>query len=250
EYQKRGAVHLHAIVRLDGVSPDGAVVAPPAEMTTEFLAQGLRAARAAAVVSCPELAVLGRADTAIRWGTELDVRPMTGAAGEPTAELVALYVAKYAVKSSESLGLPNGRIDEDADIERLAVPSHVRSLVRACWVLGARHEFAGLKLQDNAMKLGFGGHFLTKSRAYSTTFGALEEVRRNYARRRHNADGDEGPDAWDPPDDEDQGRRVAEWHYLGWGYHTIGEAYLASSAAAQARAMRKVAWEEMTSWVA
>jgi len=36
---------------------------------------------------------------------------------------------------------------------------------------------AGLKLRDRAHGLGFGGHFLTKSRRYSTTMGALRAVR-------------------------------------------------------------------------
>jgi hypothetical protein len=69
EYQLRGAIHVHAIARIDAAPTEGdpnAVAAPPAEFTTEHLEAGVRAARASAVIECPELAALGRADTSIR----------------------------------------------------------------------------------------------------------------------------------------------------------------------------------------
>lgn len=40
EYQRRGAVHFHAVIRLDG--PDGAEDAPPAWATTELLTDAIR----------------------------------------------------------------------------------------------------------------------------------------------------------------------------------------------------------------
>src|SRR5438876_9998055 len=62
EYQRRGAIHFHAIIRLDAAPPadDPEVVAPPpAQFTTEILEKAIRAARDSAVVPCPELAALG-----------------------------------------------------------------------------------------------------------------------------------------------------------------------------------------------
>ena len=41
---------------------------------------------------------------------------------------------------------------------------------------------ADLNLARHAHRLGFGGHFLTKSRRYSTTFGALRDARVHVAR--------------------------------------------------------------------
>jgi len=38
---------------------------------------------------------------------------------------------------------------------------------------------------------------------------------------------------------------VASWHYLGSGYQTTGEAWLAASAAARAREARRIAKEEL-----
>ena len=51
-------------------------------------------------------------------------------------------------------------------------------MIRTAWALGHLPEFADLKLWKWAHMLGFRGHFSTKSRAYSTTLGALRDVRR------------------------------------------------------------------------
>ena len=52
------------------------------------------------------------------------------------------------------------------------------------------------------------------------------------------------PDAWGRPED-DQAVIVASWVYVGAGYTTEGERWLALSAAARAREQRQVAWEEL-----
>ena len=92
--------------------------------------------------------------------------------------------------------------------------------------------------------LGFGGHFSSKSRRYSTTLGALRRARVAYAiRRRH---GDTLPlDAWGRPADDQAVIVVATWSYIGSGYQTTGEAWLAASAAARAREARRIAKEEL-----
>ena len=99
EYQRRGAIHFHAIIRLDAAPPVGdpeAVAPPPAAFTVEVLEQAVRAVRDSAVVSCPELAALGRSDTSIRWGDAIDVRAIAGGGpGDLTHEAVAAYVAEY-----------------------------------------------------------------------------------------------------------------------------------------------------------
>ena len=92
--------------------------------------------------------------------------------------------------------------------------------------------------------LGFGGHFSTKSRRYSTTLGALRRARVAYAIRRRR--GDTLPlDAWGRPEDDQAVIVVASWHFLGLGYQTTGEAWLAASAAARAREARRIAKEEL-----
>src|SRR2546427_379664 len=88
-------------------------------------------------------------------------------------------------------------------------------------------RFKDLKLLEHAHGLGFGGHFLSKSRAYSTTMGALRAARQRFARSRGAGDAGAVLDAWGRPEDEDLVERRANWFYLGWGYRTVGEAWLA-----------------------
>jgi hypothetical protein len=161
EYQRRGAVHFHAIIRLDAAPPADnpeAVAPPPAAFTTEILEKAVRAVRDSVVVDCPELAALARSDTSIRWGEAIDVRAIAGGGpGDLTHEAVASYASKYLVKGSEALGLPQRRIDDHEDIDALAAPEHVRRLVWACCVLSRRQDMAGLKLRERAHGLGLGG---------------------------------------------------------------------------------------------
>ena len=57
-------------------------------------------------------------------------------------------------------------------------------------------------------------------------------------------------DAWAPAEDDQAVIVVASWHYLGSGYQSTGEAWLATSAAARAREERRVAREELRSTTA
>ena len=57
-------------------------------------------------------------------------------------------------------------------------------LVRAAWELGGRPELEGLRLRAWAHMLGFGGHWSTKSRRYSTTLRALRRAGCLRQRRR------------------------------------------------------------------
>jgi hypothetical protein len=251
EYQRRGAIHFHAIVRIDAAPPEGdpnAVAPPPEEFTTVQLEAAVRAARASAVVDCPQLGSLGRADTSIRWGGQIDIRAIRGGGpGELSNEVVAVYVAKYATKFSEALGLPQRALGDDDNVDDLEAPEHVKRLAWACVVLGAKEELVGLKLRQHAHGLGFGGHFLTKSRAYSTTMGELRRVRREYQRRQ--VAGDQGVvlDAWGRPESEGLVEVRASWRYAGWGYLSHGEAWMASTAAARARERRQIGREELRS---
>jgi hypothetical protein len=53
-------------------------------------------------------------------------------------------------------------------------------------------------------------------------------------------------DAWGRPKEDDQAAVViATWRYVGSGYPSTGEAWLAASAAARAREERRIAREEL-----
>ena len=81
--------------------------------------------------------------------------------------------------------------------------------------------------------LGFGGHFLTKSRRYSITFRLLRDERAIWQRKQTGSDSP-----------EDTILLVGFLSYAGTGWHTTGDALLANSAAAQARERARVAREE------
>jgi hypothetical protein len=254
EYQKRGAVHFHSIIRLDAATNGGCLVGvapPPAGFTAELLEAAVRQAAQAVAVPCPTLDEDQGMTLTAHWGEQLDVRHITEASDdkELSAEQVAGYVAKYATKGTEAVGVTLDHRVGEVELEGLDVPTHVAELVRACLELGARPSLASLRLRKWAHMLGFGGHFSTKSRHYSTTLGALRRARAAYAIRRRR--GNSLPlDAWGRAEDDQAVFVVASWSYLGSGYQSTGEAWLAASAAARAREERRIAKEELRTMTA
>lgn len=101
EYQKRGLVHFHAVIRLDG--PDGSTQPPPSYTTVAVLTDAIRAAAPRARISVTSDAV---GERELTWGQQLDVREIAafGTDAEVTDQAVAAYVAKYATKSADASG--------------------------------------------------------------------------------------------------------------------------------------------------
>ena len=79
EYQRRGLVHFHAVIRLDG--PDGPTDPPPAALTLDALRDAITSAARAAMLTTtrPDGTPL-----VVAWGAQLDLRPVTSTA---TAQL-------------------------------------------------------------------------------------------------------------------------------------------------------------------
>jgi hypothetical protein len=176
----------------------------------------------------------------LRWGTQLDVQPISAFdQGDITEAAVASYVAKYATKAAETTGTVDRRIGNKEALELLDVPEHPARLIAACLDLHALYP--DRKLRDWAHMLGFRGHFSTKSRRYSTTLGALRQVRADYRAAQHRA-------ALGLPDldDTDEGTTLtlAHWTYAGHG-HTPGESWLAASIARDIRESRTAAREAL-----
>jgi hypothetical protein len=249
EFQRRGAIHFHAVIRLDAATDcrcPGCLTSPPQPFTAGLLEDALRLAVPAVRVPCPPLDDDGPSRYA-RWGQQLDVHNITQGEdpGELSAEQVAGYIAKYASKATESFGSGLDRRLTADHLDHLnGLPAHVAELVRAAWELGGRPELEGLRLRAWAHMLGFRGHWSTKSRRYSTTFTVLRRARVQFAKRRRTRDG-VPLDAWDRPEDDQVVIVIASWVYVGSGYATEGERWLALSAAARAREQRQVAREEL-----
>nr|WP_202448454.1 replication initiator protein RepSA [Streptomyces sp. SID2999] len=236
EFQKRGAVHFHAVIRLDG--PDGPDSAPPAWASIAVLDDAIRAA--AARVSVPVPASGEHPARVLRWGTQVDVQAI-GALGreELTEQAVASYVAKYATKAAETTGTVDHRIGELAELDRLPLPEHTRRLIEACWDLD--DAYPDRMLARWAHMLGFRGHFSTKSRSFSTTLGALRQVRADYRARQERRERGLSEDL---DDTEGSTLVLAHWTYAGQG-HTRGESWLAASIAKEIRVNRETAREAL-----
>ena len=301
EFQARGAVHFHALVRLDGVSADDpqAIVPPPAGFTAADLDDALRAAATQIAFTTPDHP--DRPDGwHVTWGQQLDIRTISLSGGDVTDGMVAGYLAKYATKSTEVTGHRSTRLDTDT-IGDYADPDgdHTARLIDACWRLGrpthtptplgdrprdhrprpgfgdpwecpdcgAHTRYAACpvcvadrqaaldtspkkpattnpyaRLRRWAHMLGFGGHFLTKARRYSVTFQLLRDTRVTYRRHEHQEQ-KAGHTRTDHT--EETTLIIGTLTFAGTGWKTTGDALLANTAAALARARQTTGREEL-----
>jgi hypothetical protein len=202
EFQRRGVVHFHVVIRVDGPGDPGAD--PPRECTAAMLERVVRSA-------AREIEFQAEART-IRWGREIVVVPLDAA----EVGRAAGYVAKYATKATETAagGVLIPRVRSRREIRALRLPPHAKQLVVAAWRAGG---VPGLERARRwAHQFGYGGHTVTKSSDYSVTFAALRAARA----------------AWRA------GRSVSAWTsavvrgmlvYTGRGYLTPAAAWLAAA---------------------
>ena len=202
EFQRRGLVHFHAVVRADG--PDGTSPAIDAD------------ALAAACLTAARSVEIRHARGTVRWGTELDVQVIKR---DGPLTHVASYVAKYATKEPAMHPGLLARILSEADLKSRNLPPHLFNMVATTWSLGVAPELSDLGLRRHAHHLGYSGHFLTKSRGYSTTFSALRDARAEWHRQR-------GGEA----SESDTTKRLSA---VGRGWANEGEALFAAAQARQ-----------------
>ncbi|MEV4066286.1 replication initiator [Nonomuraea dietziae] len=217
EYQRRGVVHFHAVIRLDG--PGGPTAPPPAWATADVLEQAVR--HATRVVSALIPAIDDQPARLFKWGAQLDIRPIT-LDGDLTEQAVAGYIAKYATKAAECVDTLDRRINPLDNLNVFNLRDHAKRLIAECLRLGAIEDLADLRLTQWAHMLGFRGHFSTRSRRYSTTLGALRAAREDHARDHEITTGRL------PLFDEDTVLVISEWTYAGKG-HSVGDQLLAAA---------------------
>ncbi|MFJ9892181.1 replication initiator [Streptomyces sp. NPDC091280] len=226
EYQKRAAVHIHAVVRLDG--PNGPDDEPPAWGTIDLLTDAVLASARRVLVRTPYSPAVG--ELALRWGAQADARPLHADSDGPDDDAVAAYVAKYVTKGASETGAgTDHKVTTWDDIDTAPVSAHVRTLMRTCWRLGGLPEYEPLNLRTWTHTLGYRGHILTKSRAYSTTYAALR------AERAHHMGHADLPDA------------ITErnWRYVDSG-HTPGAALIAAGIAEDLATNREAVHDAMS----
>jgi hypothetical protein len=130
------------------------------------------------------------------WGSQVDTRAITDVASRDSVraarlvhpEQVAAYLAKYLTKATEDFGLP-ARVRSVGHARLAGASAHAIRIIETAQDLAAEHDAYG-RLLANLATLGYRGHPITKSRAYSVTFGQIRRVRRRVRRRfRHNPAG-------------------------------------------------------------
>ena len=176
EYQRRGLVHFHLVLRADG--PEADFSAPPTWIDidllhTEFLE----------VIS--RFQVVGLSGQVIRWGSQFDIKNLV----DDRSDLrVASYVAKYATKSTgDSIALAR-RFDYRSEIDELRIDPHLKEMTMMAWDLATRPDLESLNLRQHAHNLGFTGQLITKSRHFSTTFKELRGSRREHMAQFNESD--------------------------------------------------------------
>lgn len=238
EPQRRGAMHFHALIRLDGPTAEGIGAPAPANVAAGDLARIAQQAARQVEYTAPAVDDTDRARV-LRFGTQIDARAVrTGsrpdAPGEHLrAEQVAGYIAKYSTKDA-------GTTAGGAWHLRL-METHCESLhARAMAADGKESPYVLLKKW--AHMLGFRGHFSSKSRCYSVTLGSLRR-----ARHRWQQLASESRRTGEPIDTADLERRlladdeddttlvVGSWSYVGSGWRNESETALAIAAAGRAR---------------
>jgi len=223
EFQARGLVHFHAIIRLDGAEDRAA--APGVRISPEELCDAIREAAGRARLDGDA----GDGETIhIRLGEQLHTRILAGA--EDGRELspgqVAAYVAKYSCKASHEQITTR---DSDPDRWRdRGIPEHLVQMAAAALRLSKRPGLRGLARWVHM--LGFRGHFVTKSRGYSTTLSELRAARAAYRAGQDRPPGDT---------DDDSMAVLSVWQYLGSGYLNPGDVLLAAGVEASLRAARE-----------
>jgi hypothetical protein len=241
EFQARGLIHVHAVMRLDG--PDGPDSTP--RIGLDALALGHAIGSAASSVRL-EVHPAGHQPVALVWGDQIDTRPITlGAgrddqAGDVHPEMVAAYLSKYLTKSTEDFGLDgHGRVHSATDARYLGASRHAVRIIETAEQLASSGGEVYEPLADRYGTLGYRGHVLTKTRRYSTTFGALRRARaewRQNGRPAHDPAEVRQVGADDDPDG-DAADIVIErsWRFVGVGFFDADTAARALSSAALAR---------------
>jgi hypothetical protein len=258
EYQARGVVHFHAVIRLDAGSRAGeSYMQPPLWFTADRLRQAIESAAAAVRVPVDTHANPTWPGLVLRFGTQVDVKPLRhgdelpGTGRKLSVQAVGNYIAKYATKSLDAPGLPDRPLRSARDLDSLRCHRHYRRMIETAWQLGGgiyipanlrgtAYELCGgtlvparSRLCKWAHMLGHGGHFLTKSRRYSTTFGRLRRDRQDHRRSQRHPQGERDP--WGRPLDDAVVLVLHTWTYAGTGYTTTLGTQLALGSAARAR---------------
>ena len=169
EMQRRGLVHFHCVLRLDG--PDHSTSSAPGWLDIELLSDTL-------VQTIRTIEMVGVDGRGVRWGHQFHLSDLDPAKDD--ALKIANYVAKYAVKTTDGTIDLAYRFSNRRQIECLNIDEHRKALALAAWDLSSDPALEGLHSKLHAHAFGFTGQLITKSRGFTTTFGALRLARAQF----------------------------------------------------------------------
>jgi hypothetical protein len=259
EFQARGVVHAHAVLRIDhpdhhGQGDDQADedrphVPPAIDIPEPVLRAAVEATVARIHIAVPAGPNL---DQELAWGSQAKVDRID-TTDPHSLHKAAGYLAKYTSKSAgDDFGLGDRPLDPTGARLR-GVSAHMQAMIAAAHDLAATvpdlYDGDGQLVDEGYTRitrythqLGFHSHYASKSRRYSTTLTVLRHRRTLYQRAKHRELRGLPPD--EPADELDQGDElVTDWTYEGTGWLTKGDAALADSIAARTREGRQAARE-------
>lgn len=176
EFQRRGLVHFHVVLRLDGAGE--AFSPPPSELTTETLSM--------AIADVVRQFSINTSHGESAWGRQFD---LSDASTLDRGDLrIAGYLAKYATKSTDGTKDFARSFRARSNITSIQGSSHLRQLALTAWDLALEPEFETLNLRAHAHAFGHRGQLITKSRHYSTKFLDLRAARAAYMARESTGD--------------------------------------------------------------
>ena len=238
EFQTRGVIHVHVPVRLDG--PEGADgPAPNVDLDTGDLEDAIKTAADKVTLDTEPL----KDGTVFRlhWGNQVDCRSITDTANRDSdhqatvvhPEQVAAYLAKYLTKATEDFGLPV-KVRSLAHARLAGASPHALRIIETVQRL-AREAPAYARMTEYLATLGYRGHPITKSRAYSITFGQIRRARRIFKSRPAGLDPDADIREVLDEDVPEGFELVSSFVFVGQGYLDLDAAAAAVRSAAHAR---------------
>ena len=172
EVQRRGLIHFHAILRLDG--PEHAESPPPSWLTATLVEEQLR-------VLIPTVRSNGVDHESRRWGSQFDTMVIDPI--DPDLGRVASYLAKYSVKTTDASLDFAYRFKNRSEIVGSKADPHRQRIALTAWDLASERDLGRLNLRLHAHAFGFTGQLITKSRGFTTSFTALRGARASYMSR-------------------------------------------------------------------
>ncbi len=196
ELQRRGALHAHAIVRLDSWN----------NLTEEptLSVEDLVGAIDRVIPHVKLKLALAKGNRVLTWGPEVDLQVV-----EPAfVDQISGYVSKYL---SKDIGVDLAAEEESGG------QSHLAYLASLAGDMAKDPIFLRQVSHRNARSLGFGGHLMSASKRFSLSRSALSAIRRDFAQMAREARGEAPDQAFD---------EEMTYRYDGRDWASTGDAWL------------------------